>query len=81
MQTMYFQQNHVLFYYYNSARKQADNYFVVMADVWKMVDIKSIHYLWMNEWIMHIYSTLLCIVVHPKYFTIIWGVSHLFYLV
>ncbi len=44
---MYFQQNHVLFYYYNSARNpQADNYFVVMADIWKMVDIKSIHYLW-----------------------------------
>ncbi len=29
----------------------------------------------MNEWIMHLYSTLLCIVVHPKRFTIMWGVS------
>ncbi len=28
---------------------------------------------WMNEWMMHLYSTLLCIVVHPKCFTIIWG--------
>ncbi len=29
---------------------------------------------WMNEWMnMHLYSALLCIVVHPKRFTIIWG--------
>ncbi len=28
---------------------------------------------WMNEWMMHLYSGLLCIVVHPKHFTIIWG--------
>ncbi len=27
----------------------------------------------MNEWIRHLYSALLCIVVHPKRFTIIWG--------
>ncbi len=27
---------------------------------------------WMNEW-GHLYSALLCIVVHPKSFTIIWG--------
>ncbi len=27
----------------------------------------------MNEWMMHLYSTLLCIVVHPKHFTIIGG--------
>ncbi len=24
---------------------------------------------------MHLYSALLCIVVHPKHFTIMWGVS------
>ncbi len=30
---------------------------------------------WMNEWMRHLYSALLCIVVHPKCFTIIWGVS------
>ncbi len=27
----------------------------------------------MNEWMRHLYSALLCIVVHPKRFTIIWG--------
>ncbi len=27
----------------------------------------------MNEWMMHLYSALLCIVVHPKRFTIVWG--------
>ncbi len=26
-----------------------------------------------NEWMMHLYSALLCIAVHPKRFTIIWG--------
>jgi len=26
-----------------------------------------------DEWMMHLYSTLLCIVVHPKRFTIIGG--------
>ncbi len=26
-----------------------------------------------NEWMRHLYSALLCIVVHPKRFTIIWG--------
>ncbi len=31
---------------------------------------------WMNdEWMMHLYSVLLCIAVHPKRFTIMWGVS------
>ncbi len=29
----------------------------------------------MNELINHIYSALLCIVVYPKHFTIMWGVS------
>ncbi len=28
-----------------------------------------------NEWMMHLYSALLCIAVHPKRFTIMWGVS------
>ncbi len=27
----------------------------------------------MNEWMMHLYSTLLCIAVHPKRFTIMGG--------
>ncbi len=27
----------------------------------------------MNEWMMHLYSTLLCIFIHPKRFTIMWG--------
>ncbi len=27
----------------------------------------------MNEWMMHLYSALLCIAVHPKRFTIMWG--------
>ncbi len=27
----------------------------------------------MNKLIMHVYSALLCIVVHPKHFTIMWG--------
>ncbi len=26
-----------------------------------------------NEWMMHLYSALLCIAVHPKRFTIICG--------
>ncbi len=29
----------------------------------------------LNEWMMHLYSALLCIAVHPKCFTIMWGVS------
>ncbi len=28
---------------------------------------------WMNEWMMHLYSAFLCIAVHPKRFTIMWG--------
>ncbi len=28
---------------------------------------------WMNEWLMHLYSALLCVAVHPKRFTIMWG--------
>ncbi len=28
---------------------------------------------WMNEWLMHLYSALLCIVVHPKCYTIMRG--------
>ncbi len=27
----------------------------------------------MNEWMMHLYSALFCIVVHPKHFTVMWG--------
>ncbi len=27
----------------------------------------------MNEWMVHLYSALLCIVVHPKRFTIMGG--------
>ncbi len=27
----------------------------------------------MNEWMIHLYSALLCIAVHPKHFTIMWG--------
>ncbi len=27
----------------------------------------------LNEWMMHLYSALLCIAVHPKRFTIMWG--------
>ncbi len=30
---------------------------------------------WTNEWMMHLYRALLCIVVHPKHFTIRWGGS------
>ncbi len=30
---------------------------------------------WMNEWMMHLYSALLCIAIHPKRFTIMWGVT------
>ncbi len=29
-------------------------------------------FIWMNEWMMHLYSALLCIAVHPKRFTIMW---------
>ncbi len=28
---------------------------------------------WNNEWMMHLYSALLCIAIHPKRFTIMWG--------
>ncbi len=30
---------------------------------------------WMNDWMMHLYSAFLCIAVHPKRYTIKWGVS------
>ncbi len=29
--------------------------------------------IWMNEWYILLYSALLCIFVHPKRFTIMWG--------
>ncbi len=29
----------------------------------------------MNEWMMHLYSVILCIAVYPKHFTIMWGGS------
>ncbi len=32
-----------------------------------------INFEWMNEWIMHLYCALLCIAIHPKRFTIMWG--------
>ncbi len=32
-------------------------------------------YIYIYEWMMRLYSSLLCIVVHPKHFTIMWGVS------
>ncbi len=35
--------------------------------------VKNVQYLMNNEWMRHLYSVLLCIVVHPKRFTIIWG--------
>ncbi len=28
---------------------------------------------WMNEWMMYLYSALLCIAIHPKRYTIMWG--------
>ncbi len=28
---------------------------------------------WMNEWMMHLYSAVMCIAVHPKRFTVMWG--------
>ncbi len=34
----------------------------------------SVH-IFLTEWIMNLYSALLCIIVHPKHFTITWGVS------
>ncbi len=34
--------------------------------------------MFMNEGMMHVYSDLLSIVVHPKHFTIMWGGSLLF---
>ncbi len=39
------------------------------------LEISWLHcrYEWMNEWMMHLYSALLCIAVHPKRFTIMWG--------
>ncbi len=33
------------------------------------------HYSNHDEWMMHLYRTLLCIVEHPKHFTIMWGGS------
>ncbi len=32
-----------------------------------------INKLLMNEWMMHLYRALLCIAIHPKRFTIMWG--------
>ncbi len=40
----------------------------------KLVKIKYLSLFY--EWLMHMYSALLCIVVHSKHFTIMWGVSH-----
>ncbi len=28
---------------------------------------------WINEWMKHVYSALLCIAVHPKHFTIMYS--------
>ncbi len=42
-------------------------------DYWRISHIYRLLYEWMNEWMMHLYSALLCIAIHPKRFTIIWG--------
>ncbi len=34
--------------------------------------VSNVSYMY-NEWMMHLYNTLLCIVEHPKRFTIMWG--------
>ncbi len=41
------------------------------------VDGICMEMIWSNEWMMHLYSALLCIAVHPKRFTIMWGGSFL----
>ncbi len=46
-------------------------YEVIIYVVWNAVNI-YLKYEWMNEWMMHL-SVLLCIAVHPKRFTIMWG--------
>ncbi len=44
--------------------------------LWKSIDTRlDMNYWILNEWMMHLYSALLCIAVHPKRFTIMWGVS------
>ncbi len=46
------------------------------SQVWRRVMRHTWHeWSLMNEWMMHLYSALLCIAVHPKHFTIMWGVS------
>ncbi len=43
-----------------------------ISGIWLVLIIKFLFAEWMNEW-MHLYSALLCIAVHPKHFTIMWG--------
>ncbi len=39
---------------------------------WQRINLHI--YIWMNEW-RYLYSAFLCIFVHPKRFTVMWGVS------
>ncbi len=43
--------------------------------IWHIHNYTEYNQQWkvLNEWMMHLYSALLCIVVHPKHFTIMWG--------
>ncbi len=42
---------------------------------WNIIGIFLVWFVFfiVNEWMMHLYSALLCIAVHPKCFTIMWG--------
>ncbi len=40
----------------------------------KVLNKRLLKYEWMNEWCIYI-ALLLCIAIHPKRFTIMWGVS------
>ncbi len=56
----------------NSQLNDANNFVLVSSLQWDNHNIGKMESE-VNEWMKHLYSALLCIVVHPKRFTIIWG--------
>ncbi len=56
----------------NPVRKQGKGMAKGNVDIFNNTYVLDVHWM-MNEWMMHLYSALLCIAVHPKCFTIMWG--------
>ncbi len=49
-----------------------DNFNFCRLYLWLRAHV-NITFLWINKGMMRLYSALLCIAVHPKLFTIMWG--------